>query len=139
MLIESRDANYDLTQMFRIWQASGSHILDLGDDGTGTHQLRLRSNGTIEFTGDVTFSGNVDMTGSLLVDGNQVVDPAGGIMHRGVTEADLNNASSAVNTLYKREGLTVSANDTNKKYTAIGSSPTSTWAEDDGATNITPA
>lgn len=133
MFMALKDGSFDLHTILRAWFASGDRLLDLGDDGTGSPLLRLRSDGS------VTFFGDVDFQGSLLVNGSEVSDSQGGVMFQNVTTAELGDAANTVNTTDKREGKMVFGTDTNRVYYAISSGPTSVWYDLEGTSNVTPA
>lgn len=133
MYMALRDGAFDLHTILRGWFASGDRLLDLGDNGSGSPLLRLRSNGAITFYGDVDFQGALRVNGSIVSDGQ------GGVMFQQVTTAQLGDAANAVNTTDKREGKMVFGTDTNKVYYAISSGPTSIWYDLEGTSNVTPA
>jgi hypothetical protein len=120
-------ADFSTEQMFRLYQASGSSLLDLGNDGSGGYQLRLRS------TGQIDFSGPVD------VNGYEALNVNGAHNFKVYTTTEIADATHVSNTQGKQEGTSYFGSDTNKLYIALGAGATSVWADMEGTSNITPS
>ena len=79
------------------------------------------------------FNGPVDISGSEALNIN------GAHNFKVYTTTELGDATHVSNTQGKQEGTSYFGSDTNKLYIALGGGATSTWADMEGTSNISPA